>query len=138
MTPTILAIFFNVATMQNGLPANLLESLCYVESTHNVAAVHIDDGNSSSLGICQVKLETARWLGFKGTAKELMEPKTNIDYAAKYLKYQINRYGKVNKAIIAYNRGNANGLTTSKYQDKVLKQWRVNNERKCTKRTCEL
>ncbi len=110
---------------QNHLPANLLNSLCWVESKHNIAAIHHDDGNSDSVGICQIKLATAKSLGFIGTQKQLMGAKINIKYAAKFLAYQIKRYnGNVTKGIIAYNRGNAKGLTATKYSDKVLKQWK--------------
>lgn len=110
----------------NGLPNNLLHSICYVESRYKVNAVHKDDGNGDSLGVCQVKLTTAKSLGFKGTEKQLMEPKYNIKYAAKYLSHQIKRYSSIKKGVIAYNRGNAKYLTSSKYQVKVYKQWRSN------------
>lgn len=122
-------LFLTVSTQFN-LPNNLLSSLCYVESKHEINAIHLDDGGSKSLGICQVKYNTAKWLGFKGTESELMLPENNIYYAAKYLAYQQKRYSCINKAIIAYNKGNAKHFTKSKYRDKVIKQWRgVNYER---------
>lgn len=107
------------------LPPNLLTSLCYVESGHKVAAVHQDDGNGDSLGICQIKLSTARFVGFKGTRKQLMDPTINIYYAAKYLGHQVQRYhGDLTKAVIAYNIGSARQLKTTQYSQKVMKQWR--------------
>jgi soluble lytic murein transglycosylase-like protein len=121
---TLTALFMTMS-LQYGLPPKLLSSICYIESTHNVHAVHHDDGGADSLGVCQIKLATAKGLGFKGTAKQLMDPKLNIKYAAKYLSHQIKRYnGSIEKAVIAYNKGNAKGLTTSKYQRKIFKQWR--------------
>lgn len=121
---TLTAIFISISAYYN-LPPNLLSSICYIESTHNVSAVHHDDGGGDSLGICQIKLSTAKDLGFKGTAEQLMAPSVNIKYAGKYLKYQIKRYnGSVKKAVIAYNLGHAGSLTYTKYQDKVYKQWR--------------
>jgi soluble lytic murein transglycosylase-like protein len=117
------AIFVSMSSQYN-LPPGLLYSLCYVESKHNVHAVHHDDGATDSLGACQIKLNTARWLGFKGTQQELMEPFTNVRYAAKYLAYQIHRYRDIRKAVIAYNLGHAGILTTTKYQSKVFKEWR--------------
>jgi len=121
----LLAWLFITNSTAYGLPDGLLSSLCYVESKHKISAIHKDDGGADSLGVCQVKLATARSLGFKGTAKQLMNPKMNIKYSAMYLNYQVKRYhGNITKAVIAYNRGNARGLTTSKYARKVYKQWR--------------
>lgn len=120
---TLTAIFITT-TLQLGLPTNLLSSLCYVESKHDINAIHHDDGTSNSVGVCQVKLKTAKWLGFKGTEKQLMNPKTNIYYAGLYLKYQLKRYKSIEKAVISYNKGNAKGLTSSRYQVTVFKQWR--------------
>lgn len=136
MSATILAIMFTATSIQFELPRNLLTSLCYVESNHNPKAIHKDDGNSNSVGVCQVKLSTARSLGFKGTEKQLLDPETNIYYSAKYLKYQLLRYkNNSTNAIIAYNRGNAKGLTRTKYSDKVIQRWRINNER-CKENSC--
>jgi len=119
----ILSLLFVTTTQQLNLPPNLLESICYVESKHKITAIHHHDGDSDSLGICQIKYKTAKWLGFKGTPEQLMEPKNNILYAGKYLKYQLLRYNSVNKGIIAYNKGNAKGLTRSSYYDKVMKEY---------------
>lgn len=120
----ILLLFVAISS-QNHLPPNLLSSLCYIESHHKPDAIHKDDGpGGDSLGICQIKLSTAREMGFKGSAKQLMSPSTNIKYAAKFLKYQLKRYGNnTERAVIAYNRGNARGLTSTNYQRKVYKQW---------------
>lgn len=121
---TLTAIFLSVS-VQYGLPANLLSSICYIESQHNVAAVHYRDGRDTSVGLCQIKLKTARGLGFRGTEKQLMEPRYNIKYAGKYLRHQIRRYhGNIAQGVIAYNMGHAGTLTTTKYQAKVFRQWK--------------
>ena len=120
----LLTALFIATSQEFNLPENLLSSICYVESKHDVKAVHVDDGPSNSLGVCQIKHSTAQWLGFKGTAQELMEPKNNIYYAGKYLAYQLNRYKQINKAVIAYNLGHSKDLTSTKYQVKVFKVWR--------------
>lgn len=126
---TLSAIFLAV-TIQNHLPPKLLSSLCWVESKHDIHAIHKDDGTEDSLGICQLHLSTAREMGYKGTRQQLMQPTTNIRYAAKYLKFQLRRYNNnIAKAVIAYNRGNSRGLTTSKYQTKVFKQWGKVNDK---------
>lgn len=119
-----LALIFSAYSQQFKIPPGLLESLCFVESKHNPDAVHKDDGKTDSLGICQVKLNTARWLGFTGDAKLLMRPDINIFYAAKYLGHQLKRYrGDLSQAVIAYNQGSARSLTSTKYSDKVFTQW---------------
>lgn len=118
-----LEVLFMAATIRYNLPAGLLESLCYVESKHQVWAVHVDDGGSDSIGICQVKKSTARTFRKHVTTKQLFTPEINIDIAARYLKHQIVRYHSVRKAVIAYNLGHAAGLTHTKYQVKVYKQW---------------
>lgn len=115
---------FMIVSAQFNLPPGLLSSLCYVESNHHINAIHHDDGNGDSLGICQIKLSTAQGLGFKGTQKELMQIENNIYYAGAYLQHQKSRYnGNITRAVIAYNIGSAKNLTNTKYQTKVFKQW---------------
>lgn len=115
---------FSAMTLEYGLPPKLLDSLCFIESGYNLEAVNRNDGHGDSLGVCQVKLKTAKWMGFRGTEKELMNPVTNAKYSAVYLKYQLKRYGgNVPKALTAYNRGNAKGLKRSTYSDKVIKKY---------------
>lgn len=121
----IISVLFITMSTQHGLPPKLLSSLCWVESNHRVHVINYGDGSDDSLGICQIQYKTAKWLGFKGTKKELMLPENNIKYAAKYLQKQINRYnGSIEKAVIAYNFGSAKSFTTSKYQRKVFKKWK--------------
>lgn len=125
---TVIAYFILISAQFN-LPPNLLSSLCYVESTHNIEAIHYDDGGSNSVGICQIKLRTAQNLGFEGTEQDLMDPYTNIYYAAKYLSHQHKRYhGNIEKSLIAYNMGSAKDLTTTPYSAKVLKIWAQNEQ----------
>lgn len=123
MTLAALTLLFNLNTAAYNLPPNLIHSICFVESSYNTKAVNIDDGGEDSLGVCQIKYSTAKWMGFKGTRKQLMQPENNIKYASKFLAYQIKRYnGNVTKGVIAYNRGNAIRLTSSPYSVKVFKQ----------------
>lgn len=120
------------ATVQFELPRGLLVAVCYVESHHKTNAVHKDDGNSPSIGLCQVKLSTARMLGYKGSEKGLINPATNVHFAAKYLAYQFFRYkGDIVKAIASYNSGTykevAPGLPINQpYVNKVFKAWPKN------------
>lgn len=107
------------------IPPELLSSVCMVESHHNINAIHKHDGQGNSVGICQIKLKTARWMGFQGTEYQLMDPEINIYFAGKYLKYNLLRYnGDVHKALSAYNRGNARKVSITTYSNKVVQEWR--------------
>lgn len=121
-----LGMLFVITSLQFNLPQGLLSSICYVESGHNVNAIHRHDGKGNSMGLCQIKLSTAKLMGFKGTEKDLLKPEINAYYAGKYLSHQIKRYsGSINKAVIAYNIGSAKQLTSTKYQARVFKQWEL-------------
>lgn len=101
-----------------------------MESHHDTKAYSLNDGGSTSYGICQIKLGTARLLGFKGPASSLQDPKVNTLLAAKYLRRNLDRYnGNVYKAISAYNAGshrlNEKGETKNrKYVAKVYEAWK--------------
>ena len=123
-----LALLFIAATHTFVLPPGLLSALCYVESNHQIHVLHKDDGNSNSLGVCQIKLPTAQMLGFKGSEADLMKPQVNIRYAAKYLARQLDRYDSdPRKAVAAYNTGTykeVNGSPINQvYVGKVFTAW---------------
>jgi len=93
------------ADVQN-IPRPVLRSLCWAESSFNPAPPLKDDGGSFSHGLCQLKLRTARHMGFKGKSVLLRDPAINAQFAAKYLRYQLDRYNNDwVKAISAYNAG---------------------------------
>lgn len=83
----------------------LLLAICMHESgLKNI--VTEKDGASSTFGVCQIKLETAKMLGYKGSWYNLMIPEENIRWAARYVKYQEARYGDDwCKIVSAYNGG---------------------------------
>lgn len=128
----LLLLFVNISQTLS-LPPGLLSSICYVESRHDIKAYRQFDGGSESVGICQVKLSTAQYLGFTGTVKELSYPVVNIYYAGKYLKNRISIYkGDVIKGISAYNSGscriNKEGkIRNFQYVEKVLRRWQGRN-----------
>lgn len=100
LTTIILSAAKNV-----GVPGSLLLAIC----THETGLKHkivYNDGKTHTFGMCQVKHETAKMLGFKGTQNQLMKPEVNAKYAAKYLKYQFKRYNNDwCKSTSAYNAG---------------------------------
>ena len=126
------SLLFLMTSHTFNLPPGLLSSVCYVESGHEVAAIHFNDGGSDSLGICQIKEATAAFVGFKGSAASLHSPKNNVYFAGKYLHHQLIRYnGDILRAVSAYNAGshrvNKQGLTYNrKYVSKVFKAWANN------------
>lgn len=116
-----LLALFTTATLEFNLPPRLLESICFVESSYRPNMIHEDDGNGSSVGVCQVQLRTAAYLGYRGTERGLLGPGTNVFYAAKYLRYQYDRYGDWQKAVGAYNAGVYRPSVNQSYIDKVFK-----------------
>lgn len=128
-----LALIFAAVSQNLSIPPGLLSALCYTETKHVVKAVNINDGGSNSIGICQLKLRTARGVGYVGTEQELQNnPNTNIYYAGLYLRRQLDRYnGDTRKAISAYNAGthrlSPEGKTRNrKYVSLVFKAWKEN------------
>ena len=122
-------LLYMSATATYNLPPGLLRAVCYTESHHNVRAIHFDDGSGTSLGTCQVQLESAREMGFDGSEKELMEPYNNVKYAGLYLRSRLRRNGNdVVLGVASYNAGSVirkpNGdLINQAYVDKVMDAW---------------
>lgn len=112
-----------------GIPRPILRAVCTVESSlRTTASITHTDGSSLSIGLCQIKLQTAQWIDrvYKhqhlATLKSLSNPYVNSLYAAKYLRLQYLRYhGNWSKACTAYNKGSAdNGV--GRYWAKVQKE----------------
>lgn len=80
----------------------------------------MDSNNLLSIGLCQVQLRTAKWLGYKGGVKGLLDPYANAYYAAKYLDYQYGRYGSWIMAVKAYNAGQARTMKHNRYSRRVF------------------
>lgn len=93
--------------LAEGVDSQVLASVCWVESKFDPKALAVRDGGkpASSIGLCQVQYKTAQFMGFRGRARDLYAVDTNLAYAAKYLKYQLRRYGDLDRAIAAYNAG---------------------------------
>jgi soluble lytic murein transglycosylase-like protein len=64
----------------NGVPVELVHRVIKRESRYNPRAVH-----RGNYGMMQIKLATARSMGYTGTAEGLLDPETNLTYAVKYL-----------------------------------------------------
>jgi soluble lytic murein transglycosylase-like protein len=64
----------------NGLPESLIRRVIRRESGGNARVVH-----AGNYGLMQIRLGTARAMGYRGSAAGLLDPDTNMTYAVKYL-----------------------------------------------------
>jgi soluble lytic murein transglycosylase-like protein len=64
----------------NNVPEELVRRVIKRESGGNPRVV-----SKGNFGLMQIKLATARGLGYRGTAAGLLDPDTNMKYAVKYL-----------------------------------------------------
>jgi soluble lytic murein transglycosylase-like protein len=66
---------------ENLVPEALVHRVIVRESKYQPALV----GRGGTIGLMQIKLATARGLGYTGTAQGLRDPDTNLKYGIKYL-----------------------------------------------------
>jgi soluble lytic murein transglycosylase-like protein len=64
----------------NGVPVSLVHRVIMRESRYNPGAV-----SKGNYGMMQIRLGTARAMGYTGTASGLLDPEVNMTYAVKYL-----------------------------------------------------
>lgn len=137
----------DVADEEN-VPVNLLGAIIQTESSNNRYACRFephykwlyrtkdnarDNGlteatetvmQMTSYGLCQIMGAVARELGIKGSLFQLLDEKTNLQYAAKLLKRLAMKYKERDDIIAAYNAGSPikglNGVYRNQpYVDKV-------------------
>jgi soluble lytic murein transglycosylase-like protein len=65
----------------NGVPVELVHRVIVRESRYQPRLV----GRGGTIGLMQIKLATARGLGYTGDAEGLRDPNTNLTYGVKYL-----------------------------------------------------
>src|SRR5262249_29933475 len=84
-----------------GLPASLVERVIRRESGGNPRAVH-----AGNYGLMQIRLGTARAMGYTGSAAGLLDPQTNMAYALRYLARAYRAaHGNESRALALYSRG---------------------------------
>jgi soluble lytic murein transglycosylase-like protein len=85
----------------NGVPASLVHRVIMRESRYNERAV-----SAGNYGLMQIRLGTARAMGYRGSASGLLDPVTNLTYAVRYLAgaYRAAR-GNEARAISLYTSG---------------------------------
>jgi hypothetical protein len=85
----------------NGVPEHLVHRVIRIESRGNAAAVH-----RGNYGLMQIRLSTARGVGYSGDAKGLLDPNTNLTYAVKYLAGAYRAAGcDADRTVKYYQRG---------------------------------
>lgn len=65
----------------NGVPVALALAVVRIESNYNPRA----RGRAGEIGLMQIKLQTARGMGYSGSASALYDPNTNLQWGMKYL-----------------------------------------------------
>ncbi|MEQ8306593.1 MAG: transglycosylase SLT domain-containing protein [Hoeflea sp.] len=88
----------------NGVPEALAHAVVSVESNYRANA----RGAAGEIGLMQIKPATARMMGYRGSAKGLYDPETNIKYGMLYLAkaHQLGG-GSTCGTILKYNAGHA-------------------------------
>ena len=84
-----------------GVPASLVERVIRRESGGNARAVH-----AGNYGLMQLRLSTARAMGYTGSPAGLLDPQTNMTYAVRYLAGAYRAAGgNESRAVALYSRG---------------------------------
>ncbi|HUC51893.1 MAG TPA: lytic transglycosylase domain-containing protein [Xanthobacteraceae bacterium] len=84
-----------------GVPASLVARVIRRESGGNPRAVH-----AGNYGLMQIKLSTARAMGYTGSAAGLLDPQTNMTYGVRYLAGAYRAAGgDENRAVALYASG---------------------------------
>lgn len=85
----------------NGLPESLVRRVIVRESRYNPRAV-----SKGNYGIMQIRLGTARAMGYTGSAAGLLDADTNMTYAVRYLAGAYRAAGgNQDRAVMNYARG---------------------------------
>ena len=86
---------------ENGVPEELIRRVIKRESRGNPRVV-----SNGNYGLMQIKLATARGVGYTGSAAGLLDPDTNMAYAVKYLAgaYKV-AHGNADLAVHYYAAG---------------------------------
>jgi soluble lytic murein transglycosylase-like protein len=85
----------------NGVPVSLVHRVIMRESRYNPRVI-----SKGNYGIMQIRLGTARAMGYTGTAAGLLDPEVNMTYAVKYLAGAYKTAGgSEGRAVSNYARG---------------------------------
>ncbi len=105
--PRAYAPLVEAAARRHGLDPNLLFAVMRVESVYQKEIVSY----AGAIGLCQIMPRTGQLIAHargreEFTAADLLDPATNLDFAAWYLRSLIDRFdGRLPLAIASYNGG---------------------------------
>ena len=85
----------------NGVPEALVHRVIVRESKYQPHLV----GRGGTIGLMQIKLATARGVGYTGDAAGLRDPNTNLTYAVKYLAGAYRAANGDQRRAVAYYAG---------------------------------
>jgi soluble lytic murein transglycosylase-like protein len=80
-SPQAFAALIATHAAANGIPVDVADAVVRHESNYNPRLT----GRAGEIGLMQIKLQTARGLGYRGSRKGLYDPATNIAWGMKYL-----------------------------------------------------
>lgn len=134
------------AARQSGVPRDLVQAICLVESSMNQWAIRFEAqyrwlsgntetmsdtermGQKTSWGLMQVMGAVARDYGFTGWFPMLCDPATGLKYGTRHLARFYQRHQNWPDAIASYNAGaprrtDAGPYVNQRYVDDVLREW---------------
>jgi soluble lytic murein transglycosylase-like protein len=85
----------------NGVPVELVHRVIMRESKYRADLV----GRGGTIGLMQIKLGTARGLGYSGSAEGLRDPATNLTHGIRYLAGAYRTAGGHHGRAVAYYAG---------------------------------
>ncbi len=91
----------NEYAARHDIPTALLHRVIQRESDYRA-----DARNGPYYGLMQILPETARTMGFQGQPNDLLDPRTNLEYAGRYLRgaWMVSD-GDIDAAVMWYARG---------------------------------
>ena len=81
----------------HGVPESLVRRVIHIESKGNPRVV-----SKGNFGLMQIRLGTAKAMGYRGTAEGLLDADTNMTYAVKYLALAYRAAGCSEAGAVAY------------------------------------
>ena len=101
------------AAISHDVNPQIALGLIDVESTFKPTAQK--DGN---YGLMQIRMATAKAMGFKGSFNDLLIPENNLEYGMRYLHYCYEKHGDDRLALGCYNGSTS---AKSRYSRRVLR-----------------
>jgi soluble lytic murein transglycosylase-like protein len=81
ISPADLVVMIENKAIKHGVPLALAHAVVRVESNFDPRLT----GPGTTIGLMQIKHPTAQAMGFTGTAQDLLEPETNLEWGMRYL-----------------------------------------------------